>query len=493
MLNPEMTPHKSTMSNQYDLVVVGAGSGGIGAAIAASRLGLEVLLIEKNELIGGNASHGGVSIWEMGVGGTGIPYDIYEYLKDIEGAVGIYSFARHCSWLDNRGNSEFPPGADIRIDPSKKYIDTLRRHGARSLKEDKDFVKKYWHGVVFEPQIYSNTVEKILQDYGCKILKNTQVVGVEKNSNRISHLFLKTGDTVSARYFIDSTDSGFICKLFGAKMMFGRESKEVFGEPNAPDIPVNEINGVSLIYRITPTEEAGIENLSYNLPNNCWWDKDFPLASIVQYPNGDFNINMLPAMSGVDYMKLSHKDAYLECKKRALAHWHYLQTNYQEFRSYRISNFALSPGVRETYRVTGEYILTEHDLTSGLSRQSHDDIITIADHSMDPHGVEDSFCKEIREPYGVPFRCLIPKNSENLLIASRAASFSNIAASSCRLSRTMMQLGQAAGVATVLAANSPQNMPYIKLGAGELQNELRKQYVELDWPRSKELKDHLTD
>ena len=60
----------------------------------------------------------------------------------------------------------------------------------------------------------------------------------------------------------------------------------------------------------------------------------------------------------------------------------------------------------------------------------------------------------MKNAYGVPYRCLLPRGTENVLIAGRAASFSAIAASSCRLSRTMMQLGEAAGVAAHLSCKN---------------------------------------
>ncbi len=71
------------LEDQYDVIVVGAGSGDIGAALAASRLGLSVLLVEQADGIGGTAVRGGVHIWEMGVGGTGLPFDIYRRLKQL--------------------------------------------------------------------------------------------------------------------------------------------------------------------------------------------------------------------------------------------------------------------------------------------------------------------------------------------------------------------------------------------------------------------------
>jgi thioredoxin reductase len=68
---------------RYDLCVVGAGSGGIGAALAAARMGLSVLLIEKSDTLGGNAVRGGVHNWEPGVGGTSFPFEIYQRLEKI--------------------------------------------------------------------------------------------------------------------------------------------------------------------------------------------------------------------------------------------------------------------------------------------------------------------------------------------------------------------------------------------------------------------------
>ena len=71
-----------------DLLVVGGGSGGVGAALAAARLGLNTLLVEKADCLGGTSTRGGVNCWEMGAGGTGIPFDLYLRLKRIPGSPG---------------------------------------------------------------------------------------------------------------------------------------------------------------------------------------------------------------------------------------------------------------------------------------------------------------------------------------------------------------------------------------------------------------------
>jgi hypothetical protein len=86
----------------------------------------------------------------------------------------------------------------------------------------------------------------------------------------------------------------------------------------------------------------------------------------------------------------------------------------------------------------------------------------------------------------VPYRCLIPKGRSNLLIACRAASFSSLAASSCRLSRTMLELGEAAGTAVALAKELKVALPAVP--PDRLRAALRTQHVQLEFPLSAELR-----
>ena len=72
----------------------------------------------------------------------------------------------------------------------------------------------------------------------------------------------------------------------------------------------------------------------------------------------------------------------------------------------------------------------------------------------------------MKAPYGIPYRCLVSAGMDNLLLAGRIASFDPIAATSCRLSRTMMKLGEAAGAAAALAAQSGRSIRAV--GAGEI-------------------------
>jgi hypothetical protein len=248
---------------------------------------------------------------------------------------------------------------------------------------------------------------------------------------------------------------------------------------------------VSLLFRVQARDKQRVDPLPGDVPETCWWQEQFPYISVFQYPNGDLNLNTLPTMEGYEAMELGPKKAYAECQRRIRTQWHYLQTVFPVFQRYEIAWVAPELGVRESHRVVGRYVLTEHDLLAGWSGQSHEDIIAVADHAMDTHGGPASRCGELAQPYGVPYRCLLPKGVDNFMVACRGASFSAIAASSCRLSRTMLSLGQAAGTAAWCALQNGIDPPDVN--PMQLRNALREQHVQLDWPMEKELQSHLTE
>ncbi len=469
----------------YDLIVVGVGSGGFGAALAGARGGLSVLCLEKADRIGGTAVRAGVSHWEPGVGGTGFPFEVYKRLKAIPQAVGVYSFGRHISWSPK---DPFPGGEHV-VDPACAYADTLRRHPPEGKPIDHAFRKAYWHGVVFEPKAYEGVLREMLAETGkVTLLTGTTFDTVSVAEGRITEMSLTNGTRVRARAYVDATGGGALCKACGSEMLFGQESRARLGETSAPESANDQINGVTLMFRITKTDTPGIEALPEGIPEACWWGR-FPVMSAVKFPNGDYSCNMLPTMKGKEFAQLGYPAAFEECRRRVYSFWHHVQSGWPEFQGYRIAYVCEALGVRETTRVLGEYVLTEQDLEAGLAAQGHPDIIALADHSIDRHGAKGG--GEVAAPYGVPYRCLVPKGFKNLLIACRGASFSSLAASSCRLSRTMMQLGQAAGTAAALAQELTVDLPDVP--PARLRAALREQHVELDWPRPGKLEVYLRE
>ncbi len=479
-----------TNRGEYDLAVMGGGSGGFGAALAAARQGLEVLIIERSRRFGGTAVHGGVNCWEMGIGGTGIPFDVYQRLKrGFPHSVGIYSTGRHFIWQDawywpNQLDKVSFPGGEFLIDPDRTYRDTLRRHPGAGQPKTEEWCRDHWHGVPFLPDAMETVERAMLAETGKVALRlNTVFTEILSNNGRIERVRLNDGSIVRARYWVDATD-GVLASAAGCESLHGIDPRSLFDEPNAPEAPSDALNAVTLIYKIMPSQKETIEPLPTGIPADCWWADSFPPMSCVQYPDMGRNCNMLPTMEGREQVLLGCQAAYKECVRRVKAHWHFVQTHWPEFRRYRMVWLAPMLGIRESRRVVCERMLNENDIRFGLSRQTDNDIIAIADHALDRHG-ESGGCLELDEPYGIPYRCLIPKGWRNLLVASRAAGFSSIAASSCRLSRTMMQLGQAAGTAVALARHLDASLPEISPAA--LRDQLLRQHVQLDWPAPAEL------
>lgn len=479
------------MTETFDLGVIGAGSGGIGAALAAARLGARVLLVEKADSLGGNATRGGVHCWERGAGGTGIPFDIYRRLKPIPDAVGIYTPGRHLAYPEP-GEAVFP-GGENRLDAQRTYLDTLRCFGGGSYR-NRDFTRTYWHGVLFNPDVYARTVNAMLEETGRVTLwLNTTFIRAEIRERTVERVHFDNGKCVRAANWIDATADICLAHAVGCATRSGQEGVDVYGEPGAPAQDNDRLNATTLIYRVTPKSRPGIDPLPAEIPPDCWWAPQFPCAAVNEYPNGDLNINMLPTMEGRESWRLGPAAAYAECRRRVLGHWHHFQSTFAEFQNFRLAWTAPALGVRETRRLIARHVLTEHDLDAGLRRQTHDDIVCIADHTKDTHGEgqRPHPSGELDWPYGVPFRCLLPREFDNLAVACRGAGFSSLAASSCRLSRTMMQLGQAAGTAAALASRA--GAPIAAVNPADLRASLRQQHVQLEWPMSAELEAHLRD
>ena len=107
-------------------------------------------------------------------------------------------------------------------------------------------------------------------------------------------------------------------------------------------------------------------------------------------------------------------------------------------------------------------MLTERDILGGLARQKRDEIIALCDHPLDFHGRGGG--GRSGSLYGIPYHSLVPAGMKNLLAAGRMAGFSALAASSCRLSRTMLQLGEAAGTAAYLSLERREDFPELPPG-----------------------------
>jgi hypothetical protein len=264
---------------------------------------------------------------------------------------------------------------------------------------------------------------------------------------------------VEAGLFIDCTADGDLCADAGCDFHVGEDPRSRYREPSAPERAEPWLNGCTLVYRITDTS---VKQRPY-LPRDIREGLCPKPVHIVVMPNGDHLLNAVNMIDGDALLHTDYSRLMREAHRRVVEHFYWLQrlepkpglrwTRYTQGRGYctwTICGVAPRIGVRETRRILGDYVLTEQDCRAGLKGQAHGDIIAISDHAVDLHGRKGRLYEVPNGPYGVPYRCLLPKGVANLMIASRAASFSHIAASSCRLCRTVMTLGQAAGNAAAL-------------------------------------------
>ncbi len=414
-------------TRQCDLCVVGAGSGGFAAALSAARRGLSVLLIEASTGVGGTSTWAGVNNYEPVAGATGIAREIYERLRQIPAAVTLqrprasYHKDRPWGWYDRSSETDY-------------RLSLSRASGVP---------------IVFEPEVLDQLMRQMLVEAGVQLRLQTRFSQVESQDRRITGILANGPEgrlRIEAPLFIDSTANIYLAQQAGCQTHLGPEGPEVYGETSASAEGGPVLNNASLCYRITRLQDGESQQLQA-APADIDLDEIHPVTSMRTYANGDLNMNPLNMMSGELAYELGDQ-AYAEALKRMLAHWHIQQTRYRfaDWKRVWTSPFL---GVREGPRLVGRYVLQEADVDAGLAAQEHEDIIAFTDHSVDFHGARPS--REVPNgPYGIPFRCLLTQEYDNLLVACRGASFSSIAASSCRLSRTMMVLGQAAGTAAAL-------------------------------------------
>ncbi len=435
-----------------DVCIVGGGSGGVGAAIGATRAGADVILIERQSQLGGTSTSAYVCNWEPGPGNA-VAREIYDRLAKMPNAVGIVSHHK-CE------GGRRPFGLWL-VTPGLTYEETLRRAGVNRTK---------WRAMVFEPAAFCKVVSDMLTETGkCRIMLRTRFVEAQTEDKRVASIKAVSDDGatyhIRARVYIDCTGGAHLCRAVRCQTMLGPESAERFGEQSAPDQPGKTLNAISLCYRIRKSDHP-VRQAPPQPPVKRWPKT----AHVSGLPNGDRIVNPLPMLPGRALIDLGYDEALARCRRIVQAHWRWLQAH-PAFEGYELHSVAPMLGIRESYRVVGEYVLTQHDLLAGIKKQRHPDLIAIADHSMDVHGAGGRRVHgELAGPYGIPYRCLVPKGWSNLLVACRGASFSHIAASSCRLSRTMISLGHAAGVGAAMAAKA--GVPVRQIDVPALQRKL---------------------
>jgi len=386
------------VEQSFDFVVIGGGMAGTCAAISAARLGVKVALVQNRPVLGGNNSS------EVRVHlGARINLEPYPALGNLVNEIGP----------TRGGNAQ-----------------------AKDYYEDDKKLK----AVLNEPNL------TLFLNYHAN-----QVIMKGSSIEKVIAQNLESGKKLSftAPLFADCTGDASIGYLAGAEYMSGRESRDVFNEPTAPEKADNLTMGLSVQWFSEAASQAvDFPDIEWGLP----WSEEKAFA--IKRGDWDWETGM-----GKDMIRESEfiRDYGLLV---VFSNWSFLKNHHskkEDFKNEKLRWVAYIGGKRESRRLVGDYILTENDLTGQniLSDGTAPTSWTIDLHYPDPANLEKfegqafrSIAKHIPiYPYPIPYRCLYSKNIENLMMAGRDISVSHVALGTVRLMRTGGMMGEVIGMA----------------------------------------------
>ncbi|MCC7491702.1 MAG: FAD-dependent oxidoreductase [Fimbriimonadaceae bacterium] len=409
----DLTPREG---GAREVVVVGGGVAGALAAIAAARHGASVALIQDRPVLGGNASE------EVRVGVAGAAINQMRGWR--EG--GLVEEARREALA--HGNWSKGLAAMAAAEPRLALFLSTRCSGA----------------MVVDGQI-------------------TAVEGIEALTSRRL--------TVRGKLFVDATGDGTLGALAGAEYRVGREAREVYDESIAPATADRQTLGSTLLYGLRDTGIAA----PFKPPA---WARQFPDEASLPHRNHAGG----GAFWWCEYgnRRDTIADAELirdELLKIVYGVWDHLKNHCvqsPEFERHAFSWVGTVAGKRESRRLLGDYVMTQHDIQGG---RRFADQVAYGGWPIDLHvDIDDPGPPNIFVGvplYTIPFRSLYSRNIGNLLLAGRDISVSHVALGSVRVMATCGLMGQAAGTAAAFCAAtglSPRQLGQQRIG--ELQQRL---------------------
>jgi hypothetical protein len=416
-------PEKSVaVVRSVDVCVLGGSCTGVFAAVRAARLGATVAIVEKQNCFGGMATAGLVNIWHS-------IYDA-EYNKQIVGGLTVEVMNR----MKSRGA--------VAIEDSSESA--FYRFNSEELKIELDAL------------VLENKIIPFLHTFYCDVAVD--------NDNKIEAIFVenKSGrQAIRAKVFIDATGDGDVAKSVGFPM---EDSKHPLPPTTCAKIQgINQIDGLNIGKFIN---EHGDE---FGLRKDTGWSGLIP---------DSFDVRMY-AMTHVFDMSaiagLSLSNAEIEGRLQVHAYMNMIRKYYPGY-PISLMSLASSIGLRDSRRCVADYCLTGDDVLNG---RRFDDAIANGSYRVDVHN-EDTGGFEFkyldgtmhvmssegnewsrwRKPidddptfYQIPYRTMVRSEFKNLIVSGRAICVDEIAFGAVRVMVNLNQVGEASGVAAVLACN----------------------------------------
>ena len=271
---------------------------------------------------------------------------------------------------------------------------------------------------------------------GVDILFHTTLLDVMKTGNKVNAILAASTSHVfeiQAKVFIDATGEGDLAMLAGAEFQKGhpQNGRTLHMSLAAMFFDTGMVRPSHLIGFFSPIRTID------ELPG---------LHGPYQMADGRLYANMVKIMHHDPTDPFSLSDAEREGRRQLARIESYVR---QRYPTYALCSSGSRIGIREGRRITGDYILTEADITGSESRDFPDGV-AIATAQIDFHSLTKpghAGWRQHVEPYAIPFRCLTPKGIPNMLTAGKCISGDQVAHSSYRMTPTVCMMGQAAGTA----------------------------------------------
>ena len=415
---------------KYDIIVIGGGIAGSAAALSVAREGSKVLLIERTNALGGTAA-----------GSLVIPFMPYSY-------------------IDPKTKEKIPLSRGI----FAEILDELRKCNSLYEYTDLEF------DTSFHEEYLKLILNRMLTKAGVKLLFHSYLIDAETQNGHIESVTVanKSGkQTFCADYFIDATGDGDLAALSGCDFRLGRDEDNLC-QPMTLCFRVGNVD----VDKYISEERADAIKLYKEYKAAGRIKNVYEKILTFRHPSKNvihFNSTRIVKKNPIDAFDLT--EAEIEAREQAFELFAFMKENVPSFKDAVLLSTAASIGVRESRMNEGKYTLTGEDL---LNLTKFEDSIAAGNYDMDMHNPEGSGTThhyfKAGEYYTIPYRCLTPKKTDNLLVAGRCISVTHEAQASIRIMPICFCTGQAAGTAAAVAANHKTNVKEIDIK--ELQQKL---------------------
>ena len=404
----------------YDVIVVGTEPEGIAAAVSAARNGMKTLLLGEDEALGGLMTIGELNFIDM--------------CESRDSTLLTQGFFKE--FYDAVGGSAF----DI-TEARNFFLSVVTAEPLLTLRTQNQFVEPIMDGnTIVGVRMDENGVERAY--YGSRLIDATVDADVAA--------------AAGVPYTYAGEDIGEKDRQMGVTLVFelsGVNWTKVSLHLNWQRFKAEVLKQGTADMGATEKTAWGYteEGYAYEPHDSMMRLRGFNIA---RQNNGNVLINAL-IIFGVDPLSDESK---AEGIARAQAEMEYLipyiQENFTGFENAELVATAEQLYVRESRHIIGEYQLTIDDV---LENRDQWDKIAIGAYPVDvqPTATQ-TYGTVIGSPdrYAIPFRCLVPKIVDNLLVVGRSASYKSLAAGSARVIPIGMAEGEAAGVAAAYSVNN---------------------------------------